>query len=490
MKKLLPLTATLAFATLFWPGLTDGAGAAGLPHFKVKPALIPSFDWNQHDYAVRCKGRKVKLDFHLPTGWRAAIGNHNVNEGDHTFRLTMKDGQRHLVRIRQKDGPGKRDMNLRCLPRDFSPFEVKTSGPGGPRLTLVQLHNGYAAAFDSGGAPVWWFQGKGNSGASKDLHLENVQFMPDGTFSYAPIDGVYGRQFQIRTLEGRLIRSLSAAKGLSTDLHDLQLLPNGNYLLGAHRIVDGINTSAYGGPASASIDTAQVQELRPNGSLAWKWNAWPRVGLSQSGRWWKQLLQWGQPYDIHHWNSVARRGRYMLLSFRHLDAVLRIDRRSGRIVWKLGGTKTGKRLRVLNDPRGRYPFGGQHDARMAPGGSVTIFDNNTNFNDATRKPPRAVRYRIDRRRGTAKLMSQVTDPRINSSIGFGSARLDKDGNWLVGWGAIGPGGLVGGYRPGGKPTFSLTTPAGPTYRANVVASGRPTIKRLRLAMDRVFNRQR
>ena len=79
MKKLLPLIATLATATLLSCALASEAGAAGLPHFKSKPALIPSFDWNQHDYAVRCKGRKVKLDFHLPAGWVGFIENNNSN---------------------------------------------------------------------------------------------------------------------------------------------------------------------------------------------------------------------------------------------------------------------------------------------------------------------------------------------------------------------------------------------------------------------------
>jgi hypothetical protein len=490
IKKLLSglpvIAAVIPLACLM---ATEATAAGPQPHFRTTPALIPRFDWNQHDYAVRCMGKPLEVSLHVPSGWHATTGSRKIGEGDRQLRLPMREGQRHLVRFRQKDGPGNRGFHVRCLPADFSPFEVSTSGEGGPRLTMVQLSTGYAAAFDSGGAPVWWYQGKA-AAASKDLHLENAQFMADGTFSYAPINGLLARQFQVRTLEGRLVRRVTAAKGLKPDLHDLQLLPNGNYLLGAHRIVDEIDTTAYGGPPDASLDTAQIQELRPDGSLAWKWNAWPRIGLAQSGHWWKQLLGWGQPYDVHHWNSVARRGKYMLLSFRHLDAVLRINRRTGRIVWKLGGTKTGKRLRVIGDPHGRYPFGGQHDARMAPGGSVTVFDNNTNFNKVSRRPPRAVRYRIDRRKMTARLISQVKDPRIDFSIGFGSARLDENGNWLVGWGAIGPGGLIGGYRPDGKSTFSLKTPAGPSYRGNVVTSAKPTIQRLRLAMDRMFRHRR
>jgi hypothetical protein len=48
----------------------------------------------------------------------------------------------------------------------------------------------------------------------------------------------------------------------------------------------------------------------------------------------------------------------MLLSFRHLDAVYKIDRRTGEVVWKLGGTQTPESLELIDDPRGDYQLGG------------------------------------------------------------------------------------------------------------------------------------
>ena len=57
----------------------------------------------------------------------------------------------------------------------------------------------------------------------------------------------------------------------------------------------------------------------------------------------------------------------MIASFRTLDAVLKIDKSTGRIIWKLGGATTPRSLEVLQDPR-RYTFGGQHDARLLPTG--------------------------------------------------------------------------------------------------------------------------
>jgi class 3 adenylate cyclase len=57
-----------------------------------------------------------------------------------------------------------------------------------------------------------------------------------------------------------------------------------------------------------------------------------------------------------------------------LNAVFDIDQRSGNILWKLGGSATPESLRITNDPvftNGSH-FGGQHDARLLPDGTVTL----------------------------------------------------------------------------------------------------------------------
>ena len=93
-------------------------------------------------------------------------------------------------------------------------------------------------------------------------------------------------------------------------------------------------------------------------------NAERTIALAETGRWWKMILKRRQPFDYVHFNSAEPVGDAMVMSFRHLDAVYKIDRASGEIIWKLGGTPTDERLEVLNDPHGDFPFGGQHDARV------------------------------------------------------------------------------------------------------------------------------
>ena len=169
----------------------------------------------------------------------------------------------------------------------------------------------------------------------------------------------------------------------------------------------------------------------------------------------------------------------MIASFRHLDAVYKIRKSTGEIVWKLGGTSTPESLTVIGDPR-VYTFGGQHDARLLPDGTLTVFDNRSYL--TPNRAPRAVRFRIDEQAGTATLLESITDPDVPASFCCGSARRLSNGDWLIGWGSANnhP---VGGYKPNGQRTFFLTFNPRSSYRAQPVPAGAITAADLRAAMN-------
>ena len=114
-------------------------------------------------------------------------------------------------------------------------------------------------------------------------------------------------------------------------------------------------------------------------------------------------------YDIVHWNSIEPAGpNAVVASFRYLDAVYKISETTGNIIWKLGGSHTPQSLTVLGDPASQ-PFGGQHDARVLPDGTVSVFDNRYLLD----QPPRVTRWRIDEQAHTATLIQQITDPAVH-----------------------------------------------------------------------------
>ncbi|MCB0858609.1 MAG: aryl-sulfate sulfotransferase [Solirubrobacterales bacterium] len=458
----------------------------------ASPSLYPAFDWNQRDYVVRCQAtrRIPRVNLNLPANWTARVAGSPARGGKFRAGTNRGPGAGTTVQIR-RPGAGAASFRIRCLPKDFARFEFRRYRAGGPRLTFAQVGGNYAVFFDRAGTPVWWMKN-----GIPPLH---PQVLRDGTLSWLVEDGgkrgrtagTNGRfAWGIRSLSGNLIRKVRGANRVLTDAHELMLLPNGNYLINTFPRDRGLDLRPFGGPAKAVGRGSLVQELTPRGRLVWKWRARAHIELAETGRWWKMILKRRQPLDYLHFNSAEPVGGSMVMSFRHLDAVYKINRSTGEIIWKLGGTPTDESLEVLNDPLGEYPFGGQHDARVDKNGILSVFDNGSFL----KRAPRVVSYRINQGAGTATLVSSFRDRQVPISTCCGSAEKLPNGQWLVNWGGLGnirkPGikNLVGAYSPEGRPIFRLWTYGKHMYRAQPVAGPFPSLVRLRQAMDNRYVR--
>ncbi len=432
--------------------------------------LTPGFAWKTRTYGARCEGGALDLRARAARGWRVVAEGRSARRGSLRLRVGLEGGQATSVAFVRRDGQRRR-YTIRCLPAGFPKFTFERIRDGGPRLFFV-ANDGFLAIFDRNGAPVWWLEVDG-SGADGKL-------LPDGTISLNTASGLVAGEFEIRTIGGRLLRTVGSDE--DTDLHDLQLLPNGNYVIGTMSFRSGVDASAFGGVSNALVLDIAIEELTPAGDVVRRWDSGEHIGLDETGRWWSGIVADGALwYDVSHWNAVEIDGRHMYLSFRNTDSIYKVDRRSGEIIWKLGGTATEQSLEVLGDPAGDYPLGAQHDVRVQPNGTVTVFDNRTGLPDEV---PRAKRYRIDEQAGTATLVETVTDRRVTSAFCCGSARRLPSREWLVSWGNTG---IVGAYDREGQVIYRLLTPPGSgfTYRANPVPPGELTIRELRRAMDRI-----
>jgi Arylsulfotransferase (ASST) len=245
----------------------------------------------------------------------------------------------------------------------------------------------------------------------------------------------------VRRLDGRLVRLVRAVHN-PTDTHDLQQLPNGNFLVIAYRRRCCVDLSSRGGPSRATVFDCEIQELTPGGKLVWKWSSRDRIPLSwttgdQSSGWWatngsRNDQGVRDTWDLVHINSVEPDGDGLVVSARHTDSVFRIDRATKRIDWKLGGTQVlGKSLTVPGWPPTQSLFGGQHDARIWKDGSLTVHDNGS----WRYRPPVMYRFDIDMITRTATIREHITNPEVDSSTAIGSTRKLEGGNWVTSWGA-------------------------------------------------------
>jgi arylsulfotransferase ASST len=462
----------VALAAMAAMAVLAASAAAARPSFDVNSdgAMTPKFRFDRHDYAVRCSADANRLLIDGAPGWQARVGTGKFRGGDRTIRLRIRSASQLRIAFRNRKRGSRQAFHVRCLPRAFPDYSFHRNAPGGPKLFSMQLFSRWAVIFDRNGAPVWWYRASGEA--------DNFQILADGTIAFDPVDqaSLQTGDYEIRTLRGRLLRVVRGAGGATADIHEIQLLPNGNYLIGA-QVEYQDDVTAYGGSPSSTVIGIEIQEITPDGDLVSSWDSRDHIGLEESGRWWDQSILDNEPYDVVHWNSAELIGKNrLLLSFRHLDAVYLVNRRSGKVIWKLGGTETPESLDVLNDPHGDYPLGGQHDARLLPDGSISIHDNRTGLGD----PPRAVRYRVNTDAGTARLVQSIEDPEVPTSFCCGSARRLDSGDWLIGWGGDS---MVGGYDSEGNRLFDLELATGFSYRTIPVPDGAVTLRQLRRAMD-------
>ena len=434
------------------------------PELSVQPAraLTAGVDWNVTDYALRCAGRPVRIRVRGAEGWKTSVGGGPFRRGSFSRPIAGRAGMRTAVTL--TNGRRRRSFHLRCLPEDFPAFRFRRQGPGGPAFLFVQMKRQYATIFDRNGTPVWWYRASGTPHNFKLLRKGVITFAPGfGNMQFAP--------YELRTLTGRLLRVVGPPDG-EIDVHEILAPSTGNFMV-ARRVARQVDTTPFG-PADATVVDIELEEVTSAGEVVWRWSSADHIDPAETGRWWQAANLNAAPYDLYHWNSTELEGNVALLTFRHTDAVYAIDRTSGEILWKLGGTPTAQSLQVIGDPYGDYPLGGPHDARVLPDGTVSIYDNRIDLPGL----PRVVRYRINPAAGTARLVDAFSDPAVKRSYCCGSARLIGS-TWIVGWGGW-P--VIAGYDTDGRRAFSLRTPSF-SYRANFATNGQLSIGALRRGMD-------
>ncbi len=215
--------------------------------------------------------------------------------------------------------------------------------------------------------------------------------------------------------------------GINTDLHEFEITKRNTALVLGFRVLPR-NLKRYGGPEHSAILDNVVQEIDiRTGKVLFEWSAARR--LSPRDSYVKPPDTGG--WDAYHVNAVSEDSDgNLLLTVRHMSQVIKIDRHSGHVLWKLGG-KHGD-FKLSREAQFLYP----HDAQRAPDGTLTIFDNRATALDMTHGSSRGVRIKINTRRHTASLARAYKHPAgtvHSTSQGNVDELSGKD--VFVGWGS-------------------------------------------------------
>jgi hypothetical protein len=271
----------------------------------------------------------------------------------------------------------------------------------------------------------------------------------------------------------RPVATVRAGNGYDLDAHELLLTRDGTALVMSYVVVPW-DLSKLGGSRRGLVEDNVVQEIDvESGAVLFEWHALGTVGLGESYR--PAPRSGSKVHDPFHLNSVdLDRDGNLLISARHTNAIYKLDRRTGDLLWRLGGKKSSFEMREGTT------FKLQHDARRRPDGTLTLFDNVSEKLPARGEQSRAIALALDEERMRATLVREFEHPDGLLSPTQGSMQALDGGGAFVGWGGLQP--VVSEFDAAGRTVFDARFGAAgvESYRAyrmpwRANAPGRPAV---------------
>lgn len=277
-----------------------------------------------------------------------------------------------------------------------------------------------------------WFHQLAPHEIAMDLRLQRYRGEPVLTWwEGRGVEGGYGRgKFVVFDDRYRQVARFGVGGRYGSkqgDLHEFLITPRGTALV---MIYDEApqDLSAVGGPEDGRVLDGVVQEIDiRTGRVLFEWRGRDHVDLGESYFEVPDVPE--KPYDYLHLNSIdVDRDGNLLLSARHTSAVYKIDRRTGEVIWRLGGKESDFEM------EGGSVFASQHDARRRPDGTITLFDNAAPVGP-THEESRAISLGLDMRTMTATLVDEYEHFEEPLAESQGNAQFLPMGHVLVGWGS-------------------------------------------------------
>jgi hypothetical protein len=224
------------------------------------------------------------------------------------------------------------------------------------------------------------------------------------------------------------IARVRAGRGRQTDFHEFKVTPEGTALLTCFPRRVPMDLTSVGGPRRGTALESIIQEVDlRSGEVLLEWRSLEHISVSESHE--PAYSPFIDPYDYLHINSIdVLPDGHLLLSGRATFALYKVHRRTGEVMWRLGG----KHSDFTFDNGARFAW--QHDARYVADGLISLFDNGEGPVHAEPQS-RAILLQLDATRRTVKLAHAYHRPRGLLSGSMGSVQILPDGHAFVGWGA-------------------------------------------------------
>src|SRR2546428_777778 len=216
-----------------------------------------------------------------------------------------------------------------------------------------------------------------------------------------------------------------------------------------------MDLSGLGGVANAQVMGTVVQHVSSVGELLFQWNPFDHFEITDLA----PASRTGPSVNWMHGNSLdLDSDGNLIVSFRSLSEITKIDTRTGAVLWRMGGLKNQFTFQDAGAPA----FSFQHGVRLTAPAHLLLLDN---LGDPAGS--RAERYAYDAALHTAQLVASYgPSPGVTAQLG-GSAQDLPGGRTLV---SFGPAGRVEEYDASGQVVWHIEGNAGYVFRAQRIRS--------------------
>ena len=365
---------------------------------------------------------------------------------------------------------------------DFPPLDVKVSKPSEmePGVTFLSIRRrvpgrphwltpaqrqysagwGIIVALDPEGEVIWYYEA--------DRRVAGIDRLSNGNLLFHQTDA---RTLEVDLLGNTVTEWYAADRPYEppanpdavpimkaqTIHHQPLETPMGTFLsFSANaRLVENYYTSEYDPDApraDALVMGDDIIEFDRDGNELWRWSTWDhldpfRIGYELTEAYW-HVRGFPDHLDWTHGNGLEYdpRDDSIIINLRHQDALIKIDRESGEIVWILGEhtdwseTLQTKLLTPIGEPF-RWIYHA-HNPRLTESGTIVLFDNGKfrarpfrTYAEPEDTYSRTVEFEVDEESMTVRQVWASHDrvtPDNCYSFAMGDAHwLPKTGNYLV-----------------------------------------------------------
>ncbi|MBU3679503.1 MAG: hypothetical protein FGM32_07845 [Candidatus Kapabacteria bacterium] len=217
------------------------------------------------------------------------------------------------------------------------------------------------------------------------------------------------------------------------DFHEGKVWTDTSFiLLGSDFVKLDLSSVVPGGQKDVTVVVGVIQEQTFDGRVVFEWRSLDHIPVTDA----TEDVDLTQSYvDYIHINSLWREpDGNLLVSCRHTDEILKLERSTGKVLWRFGGGASRHReFTILDDTtHGFVGFSHQHTVCRTSRGTILMLDNGNLKPEPIRT--RVVEYELDEVARTARAIWQYeleTDQYIRS---MGSVQELENGHLMVGFG--------------------------------------------------------